>query len=69
MNIQIIRKAVIKSFEVSECEAYVESETNEGTFYKVTFDVEWHCTCPNSKFRDTECKHIVEVHKKLHEDN
>ena len=69
MNIQIVSKAVVKTLEVSQCIAFVESETEEGHWYKVTFDEGWTCTCPNHKFRETECKHIVAVNEHLHNES
>ena len=39
--------------------AYVESETTEGIYYKVTKENEvWTCTCPDHRHRQRYCKHI-----------
>lgn len=56
-----ITKNIKKTIE--EIEAFVESETKEGTFYKVTYDIYngWKCTCPQNRIKGNECKHITEV--------
>jgi len=50
---------------VYEVEAFVESETTEGTYYKVTYDdsIDWLCTCMAGKFGNP-CKHIKLVKRK-----
>lgn len=45
-------------------EAFVESETNEGTFYRVTLNGTWKCTCPAGKFKGN-CKHIEKVKEEI----
>jgi len=48
--------------KVFEIEAFAESESVEGMFYKITCeDNEWHCTCPNHMKTHRDCKHIAEV--------
>lgn len=59
MNVEIIEK-------VMRCRAIVESEANEGTFYKVDlFAGQWKCTCPDFIQRRADagedCKHIEAV--------
>ena len=48
-------------------EAYVESTTQDGIYYKVTGQIateEWTCSCPAGRHRH-ECKHIYEVRNSL----
>jgi uncharacterized Zn finger protein len=56
MNIDIVKEE-----EIYILEAYVESEIDEGKYYKVKFGNEkWSCTCPAGKNRG-KCKHIKAV--------
>lgn len=42
--------------------AYVESETTEGIFYKVTNENGiFTCTCPDHRHRQRYCKHMEAV--------
>jgi uncharacterized Zn finger protein len=51
-------------------EAFVESESKEGTFYKITglsygnIRDNWTCTCPAGS-HGRNCKHIKETKEKL----
>jgi uncharacterized Zn finger protein len=56
MNVVISRnrEGVREMFEV-----FVESETTEGIYYRITSDGDnWECTCPDHQIRGRECKHI-----------
>lgn len=60
MNVKIIKDTTER-----EVIAFVESESNEGTFYDVELkDGEWSCTCPQNKFKKIRCKHIKAVEEK-----
>jgi uncharacterized Zn finger protein len=56
-------KVIIKeNTKVEKIEAFVESSSNPGTFYRVTsVDNKWQCTCPQFKYRGA-CKHIDAVY-------
>jgi len=49
---------------VKEFEATVESGSEPGTFYNVTYDSGyWYCTCKGFRFNGL-CKHIKEAKQK-----
>lgn len=52
---------------VHEIEAFVESETTTGAYWRVNFTLEvgWTCTCPQNAMRHKECKHIESVREEL----
>jgi len=54
---------VIKNERTIVFEAMVESESNAGTYYAVSYTEEdgWSCACPQYSFRHKECKHIREA--------
>jgi len=53
---------VDKVIKIEKLVAYVESETTDGIFYKVTKENEvWACTCPDHRHRQRYCKHIEAV--------
>ena len=55
MNVDVLVQTIIVT-------AIVESESNEGSFYKVECNgKEWTCTCPDHKNRKNNCKHIRAV--------
>lgn len=65
MNV-VISKEEVKIY----VEAYVESETKEGIFYRVICKgVDWECTCPDYVNRQKPwagvCKHIKAVQDEL----
>ena len=48
--------------EIDTLLAYVESESKEGMYYKVTkINGNWACTCPQNQKRKLICKHIKAV--------
>ena len=60
MNIQNITKKII-------VEAFIESDTEEGKFYKVRVDTENYtdsCTCKGYKYHQS-CKHIDALYKRV----
>jgi len=58
MNVDTVRNR-----QVNEVKAYVES-TKDGLFYMVTkINDIWECTCPQSRYKKLECKHIKAVVK------
>lgn len=51
-----------ESVRIERLVAYVESETTEGIFYKVTKEnQDWTCTCPDHRHRQRYCKHIEAI--------
>lgn len=53
---------ITKNKTIFEIEAFVESETKEGIFYRVTAEDEnWTCSCPAGRYRGGYCKHIKKV--------
>ena len=54
---------ITKNKKVHEIEAYAESESHPGMYYKVTFngDIGWKCTCPQNQKKGANCKHIEQV--------
>ncbi len=64
MEIEVLSKTFV-------LEALVSSETNEGAYYKVTFDHGWSCTCPSFKHRSQNvlgCKHTTFLKQELQEE-
>jgi uncharacterized Zn finger protein len=57
---------IVKNKTIEIVIAYVESESKNGMFYKVTYDGEWNCTCPAGIHRG-ECKHILAVREEVNE--
>ncbi len=48
--------------KIEKLVAYVESETTEGMYYKVTIgNGIWTCTCPDHIHRQRYCKHMKVV--------
>lgn len=54
-----IQVHVKENTKIIKFEAFVESDTESGIYYRVTATGDkWECTCPDHKFRGHECKHI-----------
>lgn len=63
MNIDITNKEEII---IKQITAYVESETNKGTYYRVVkTKEEWICSCPFNSNKFKICKHIEAVREDL----
>lgn len=59
MKVEIVKKTI-------ELEAWVESETNKGSYYKVQLDSDgWRCSCPDNSIRGSFCKHITRAKEEV----
>ena len=52
---------------VREIEAFVESDSTEGMYYKTSFDLKegWKCTCTQFQKKRAICKHIIKTKEQV----
>ena len=46
---------------IDDCTYTVKSQSHNGEYCIIKVDGEWVCECPDNKYRQVKCKHIIAV--------
>src|SRR3990170_6252556 len=58
---EVIAKLDGQIKRVDDCTYTVKSQSNHGDYCIVKVDGQWLCQCPDNKYRQVKCKHIIAV--------
>ena len=60
-GLEIVRRKESQVTRIEETLYTVHSQSGNGEYAVSQVDKEWVCECPDNKFRNVKCKHILQL--------